>query len=60
MNLGGNEAVRSTYGIVGRWIAIVTWRPAHGLTLNDVRKVTAQTLPTMTFCVVASPDGLTR
>ena len=52
MNLGGNEAVRSTYGVIDVTWSIDRYRllaAAHGLTLSEVRDVTAHTLPTYDF-----------
>ena len=52
MDLGANEAVRSTYGVIDVSWSVDRYRllaAAHGLTLSDVRDVTANTLPTYDF-----------
>ena len=52
MDFGGNEAIRSTYGVIDISWSVDRYRElaaAHGLTLSDVRDVTAHTLPTYDF-----------
>ena len=52
MDLGGNEAIRSTYGVIDVSWSVDRYRvlaATHGLTLSDVRDVTAHTLPTYDF-----------
>lgn len=52
MDFGGNEAIRSTYGIIDVSWSVDRYRElaaTHGLTLSDVRDVTEHTLPTYDF-----------
>ena len=52
MDLCGDTAVRSTYGVIDISWSIDRYRclaAEHGLTLNDVHDVTAHTLPTYDF-----------
>jgi SAM-dependent methyltransferase len=52
MDFGGNEAVRSTYGVIDVSWSVDRYRllaAAHGLTLSDVHDVTPHTLPTYDF-----------
>lgn len=52
IEFGGHDAVRSTYGVVDVSWSVDRYRDlaaAHGLTLSDVRDVTAHTLPTYDF-----------
>jgi SAM-dependent methyltransferase len=61
MDFGGNEAVRSTYGVIDVSWSIDRYRllaATNGLTLSDVRDVTAHTLPTYDF-LRSNVDGWT-
>jgi SAM-dependent methyltransferase len=52
MDFGGNDAVCSTYGVIDVSWSLDRYRllaATHGLTLSDVRDVTAHTLPTYDF-----------
>jgi SAM-dependent methyltransferase len=61
INLGGNDAVRSTYGVIDVSWSVDRYRglaAEHGLTLSAVRDVTAHTLPTYDF-LRSSVEGWT-